>query len=164
MLDIIAHLVAAVQVPVTADIEAGYGPTPEEVTRTIRGVIAAGAVGVNLEDNTGLFQPLYTLEQQTERIAAAREAASHADLALFINARIDTYLCQVGEEATRLDETLRRAKAYLQAGASGIFVPGVIDPSLIAVLVREIPGPLNLMVAPGAPDEAWRLFAKSRAS
>ena len=96
------------QVPVTADIEAGYGPTPEEVTRTIRGVIAAGAVGVNLEDNTGLFQPLYTLEQQTERIAAAREAASHADLALFINARIDTYLCQVGEEATRLDETLRR--------------------------------------------------------
>jgi 2-methylisocitrate lyase-like PEP mutase family enzyme len=152
MLSIVARIAAAVEVPVTADIEAGYGQAPEEVAKTIQGVIAAGAVGVNLEDNTSMFKPLYPLEEQVERIAAAREAARHADLALVINARIDTYLFQIGPEATRLEETLQRARAYLQAGATSIFVPGVIDPSLIQVLVREIPAPLNIMVGPGAPS------------
>src|SRR5205814_1732255 len=70
MLSIVARIVAAVEVPVTADIEAGYGQAPEEVAKTIQGVIAAGAVGVNLEDNTGMFKPLYPLEEQVERIAA----------------------------------------------------------------------------------------------
>ncbi len=152
MLQIIGRIVAAVQVPVTADIEAGYGPAPEDVAETMRGVIAAGAVGVNLEDSRGIFNPLYTLEEQVERIAAAREEARHADLALVINARTDTYLFQIGEEATRLEDTLSRARAYLQAGADSIFVPGVVDPSTIQVLVREIPGPLNIMVGPGAPS------------
>ncbi|GHO92109.1 2-methylisocitrate lyase [Reticulibacter mediterranei] len=157
MLSIIARIAAAVRVPVTADIEAGYGHSPEEVAKTIEGVIAAGAVGVNLEDNTGILKPLYTLEEQVERIRAAREAASNADLLLVINARIDTYLFQIGQEATRLEDTLRRARAYLEAGANSIFVPGVIDPALIQVLVREIPGPLNIMAGPGAPS-APQLF------
>jgi 2-methylisocitrate lyase-like PEP mutase family enzyme len=157
MLSIIARIAAAVRVPVTADIEAGYGHNPEEVAKTIEGVIAAGAVGVNLEDNTGILKPLYTLEEQVERIRAAREAASKADLPLVINARTDTYLFQIGQEATRLEDTLSRARAYLEAGASSIFVPGVIDPALIKVLVREIPGPLNIMAGPGAPS-APQLF------
>jgi 2-methylisocitrate lyase-like PEP mutase family enzyme len=105
MLQAIARIAAAVQVPVTADIEAGYGPKPEDVATTIRGVIAAGAVGVNLEDNTGRFQSLYTIEEQVERLAAARETATDAGLALVINARTDTYLFQVGAEETRLEET-----------------------------------------------------------
>src|SRR5581483_8555047 len=111
----------------------------------------AGAVGVNLEDNTGVLKPLYSVEEQVRRIAAAREEASRAGLSLVINARTDTYLFQIGEEATRLEETIRRARAYLEAGANSIFVPGVTDPSLIQVLVREIPGPLNVMVGPGIP-------------
>jgi 2-methylisocitrate lyase-like PEP mutase family enzyme len=152
MLDAIARIVASVQVPVTADIEAGYGETSEEVARTIREVMAVGAVGVNLEDSTGPFKPLRALQEQCERIAAARLEAKQAGIALFINARIDTYLFQIGEEAKRLEETLSRASAYLQAGANGIFVPGAIDPSLIEVLVREIPGPLNLMMMPGIPS------------
>jgi 2-methylisocitrate lyase-like PEP mutase family enzyme len=157
MLGIIARIAAAVRVPVTADIEAGYGHSPEEVAKTIEGVIATGAVGVNLEDNTGILKPLYTLEEQVERIRAAREAANKADLPLVINARIDTYLFQIGQEATRLEDTLRRARAYLEAGANSIFVPGVIDPALIQVLVSEIPGPLNIMAGPGAPS-APQLF------
>lgn len=152
MMQVIARIAAVVQVPVTADIEAGYGPTVEDVARTIREVIKAGAVGVNLEDNTGVFQPLYSVEEQARRIAAAREEAKRAGLSLIINARTDTYLFHIGDEATRLEETIRRARAYLQAGANSIFVPGVIDPSLIQVLVREIPGPLNIMVGPGAPS------------
>jgi 2-methylisocitrate lyase-like PEP mutase family enzyme len=159
MLQAIARIVAAVQIPVTADIEAGYGPTPVDVATTIQGVIAAGAVGVNLEDNTGRFQPLYALEEQVERITAAREAATRAGLGLVINARIDTYLFQIGAEETRLEETLRRARAYLEAGATSILVPAVLDPSLIQVLVREIPGPLNILAGPGGPSapELFRL-------
>jgi 2-methylisocitrate lyase-like PEP mutase family enzyme len=152
MLHIVKKIAAAVQVPVTADIEAGYGPTAEDVAETIRGVIAAGAVGVNLEDSRGIFNPLYTLEEQVERIASAREEARRAGPALVINARIDTYLFQIGEVATRLENTLSRARAYLQAGADSIFVPGVVDPPTIQVLVREIPGPLNIMVQSGAPS------------
>ncbi|MBO0784344.1 MAG: isocitrate lyase/phosphoenolpyruvate mutase family protein [Ktedonobacteraceae bacterium] len=152
MVNAIARIVASVQVPVTADIEAGYGSTPEEVARTIRAVMAVGAVGVNLEDSTGPFKPLLALQEQCERIAAACFEARKAEIALFINARIDTYLFQIGEEAKRLEETLSRARAYLEAGANGIFVPGVIDLSLIEVLVREIPGPLNLIVMPGIPS------------
>jgi 2-methylisocitrate lyase-like PEP mutase family enzyme len=152
MLQVIRRIVAAVQVPVTADIEAGYGPGAEDVAKTMREVIAAGVAGVNLEDNTGdVDKPLYELEAQGERLAAARQAAQRAGLSLAINARIDTYLFQVGEEATRLEETLRRARAYLEAGADSIFVPGVIEPGLIHTLVREIPGPLNIMTMPGAP-------------
>jgi 2-methylisocitrate lyase-like PEP mutase family enzyme len=159
MLHVIARIAAAVEVPVTADIEAGYGPKPEDVATTIQGVIAAGAVGVNLEDNTGRFQSLYPLEEQVERVAAAREAADHASIPLVINARTDTYLFRIGAEETRLEETLRRARAYLDAGATSIFVPGVLDPALIQVLVREIPGPLNILAGPGGPSapELFRL-------
>lgn len=152
MMQVIRRIVAVVQVPVTADIEAGYGPGPEDVAHTIQAVIEAGAAGVNLEDNTGRVDtPLYELEAQNARIAAARQAARQAGLSLVINARIDTYLFAVGEESTRLDETLRRARAYLEAGADSIFVPGVVEPALVQTLVREIPGPLNIMVGPGAP-------------
>lgn len=152
MVQVIRRIVAAVQVPVTADIEAGYGPEAADVAKTMREVIAAGVAGVNLEDNTGdADKPLYALEVQGERIAAARQEAKLAGLNLVINARIDTYLFQVGEEASRLKETLRRARVYLEAGADSIFVPGVIEPDLIQTLVREIPGPLNIMTMPGAP-------------
>lgn len=149
MIQVIARIAAAVQVPVTADIEAGYGPTTNDVAETIRKVIVAGAVGVNLEDNTGMFKLLYSLDQQVERIKAAREEAARVGLALVINARIDTYLFSIGEETTRLEDTIRRGRAYLQAGANSIFVPGVADPSLIEALVHEIPGPLNIMAGPG---------------
>lgn len=153
MMQVIRRIVAAVQVPVTADIEAGYGPGAEDVAQTVRDVIAAGVAGVNLEDSTGnADRPLYELEAQMARLAAARQEAKQASLSLVINARIDTYLFEVGEEATRLEETLRRARAYLEAGADSIFVPGVVEPDMIQTLVNEIPGPLNIMVAPGAPS------------
>lgn len=152
MMQVIARMAAVVQVPVTADIEAGYGPTVEDVAQTIREVIKAGAVGVNLEDSTGVFQPLYSVEEQVQRIAAAREEAGRAGISLVINARTDTYLFRIGDETTRMENTINRARAYLEAGANSVFVPGVTDPSLIQVLVREIPGPLNIMVGPGAPS------------
>jgi 2-methylisocitrate lyase-like PEP mutase family enzyme len=152
MVQVIARIASAVQVPVTADIEAGYGAAPAEVAKTIQGVIAAGAVGVNLEDSTG--EPaglLYPVAAQAARIAAARTEAQRAGLPLVINARIDTYLASGGAQQARFDETVHRARAYLQAGADSIFVPFVTDASLIQRLVRAIPGPLNILALPGTP-------------
>ncbi len=153
MLRAIARIVSVVQIPVTADIEAGYGSSSSEVATTIEQVIAAGAVGVNIEDNTGdPTSPLYPVEVQVERIAAAREAAQRMDFPLVINARTDTYLAQVGEEQARLEETIQRGLAYLQAGANSLFVPLLLDPASIQILVREIPAPLNLLALPDGPS------------
>ena len=152
-LALIARVVAAVEVPVTADIESGFGETPADVAETISGVLAAGAVGVNLEDGlrAGELRPV---AEQVERLAAARAAADAAGISLFINARVDTYLWNVGEPETRLQDTLTRAAAYLAAGASGIFVPGVDDPLVIAALAEVVTGPLNITGRPGLPSVA----------
>ncbi|WP_344870440.1 isocitrate lyase/phosphoenolpyruvate mutase family protein [Allokutzneria multivorans] len=147
-IDLVARVVRAVSVPVTADIESGFGVTAADVAETIRGVASAGAVGVNLEDaHHGGDSPLRPIADQAERIAAARKA----DPALYINARVDVYLRAVGDPATRVQATIERARAYLDAGASGIFVPGVADPETISLLAKEISAPLNVLVGPGSP-------------
>ncbi|MEU9407943.1 isocitrate lyase/phosphoenolpyruvate mutase family protein [Streptomyces sp. NPDC048281] len=148
----VARIAEAVRVPVTADIETGYAPDAAGVGDTVRAVIAAGAIGVNIED--ALYGsgegPLRAVAEQAERIAAAREAADAAGVPLFVNARIDTFLSGVGAVA----ETLERASAFLAAGADGIFVPGAVDPDTVKALVAGIDGPLNVMAGPGAPPVA----------
>jgi 2-methylisocitrate lyase-like PEP mutase family enzyme len=144
--DLVARIVAAVDIPVSADIEGGFADDPEGVAQTIRAVRDAGAVGVNIEDadhrGTGVLLPA---AEQVERLAAAREAAGDA---VFINARVDTYLRGLPDPLT---ETLARAAEYLAAGADGIFVPGVTDADTVAALVRGIAAPLNVLAGPGAP-------------
>ncbi|MEU6763064.1 isocitrate lyase/phosphoenolpyruvate mutase family protein [Streptomyces sp. NPDC046853] len=157
----LAEIAAAVAVPVTADIESGYAADPAGVACTVREVLAAGAVGVNIEDalyeGDALYEegaPLRSVAGQAERIAAARAAADAADVPLFVNARIDTYLRGVGERADRAGLTLERAAAFLAAGADGIFVPGAVDPETVKTLVEGVDGPLNVMAGPGAPSVA----------
>ncbi|MFD4952034.1 isocitrate lyase/phosphoenolpyruvate mutase family protein [Streptomyces sp. NPDC058451] len=147
-LGLISRVAAAVAVPVTADIEGGYGQDAAEVAETVTGVLAAGAVGVNIEDGTRAPAELAT------RLAAARRAAEHAGAELFLNARVDTYLLGLGDQDTRLEETLARARRYVDAGADGIFVPGVTDKTTIAALAEGISVPLNVMAGPGAPSVA----------
>jgi 2-methylisocitrate lyase-like PEP mutase family enzyme len=147
-LELIARVAGAVRVPVTADIEGGFADTAQGVGETVAAVIAAGAVGVNLED--GHRTPM----EQAGRIAAARAAADEAGIPLYLNARIDTYLFGLGEESGRLEETIGRMHAYVGAGASGVFVPGVTDPKTIAALVEAVDVPLNVLVRPGAPGVA----------
>ncbi|MER7893412.1 isocitrate lyase/phosphoenolpyruvate mutase family protein [Micromonospora sp. NPDC094482] len=149
--DLVRRLVAAVPLPVTADIESGFGATPDEVAATVRAVIAAGAVGVNVEDaRRDAGTPLRDLPDQCARLAAVRAAADAAGLPLYLNARIDTFLSGTGG----VGETVARATAYLAAGADGIFVPGVVDPETVGALVRAIPAPLNVLAGPGAPPIA----------
>ncbi|MCD0444077.1 isocitrate lyase/phosphoenolpyruvate mutase family protein [Glycomyces sp. A-F 0318] len=145
----IARVARSVDLPVTADIESGFGATAKDVAATLAAVADAGAVGVNIEDSVaaapGVLRPV---AEQAERVAAAREGAG-ADV--FVNARTDVYLAGIGEEATRFDAVVERAAAYAEAGADGIFVPGVTDPAVIAELVRSVRLPLNVLAGPGAP-------------
>jgi 2-methylisocitrate lyase-like PEP mutase family enzyme len=147
-------MVQTVAVPVTADIEGGYGSgSTHDVAETVDALIAIGAVGINLEDSPGRDgELLLTPELHAERIRAAREAALAAGGDLVINARTDVYLFQVGAPETRFDAAVERANLYRAAGADCLFVPGVIDADTIAALVRAIDGPLNIMAMPGAPS------------
>jgi 2-methylisocitrate lyase-like PEP mutase family enzyme len=155
MLEAIARIARVVDVPVTADIESGYAESPKDLGETIRAVINAGAIGFNLEDATGdASQPLVALEQQIERVRAAREAGDNADVPVVINARTDVYLERVGEPASRFAETIRRLNAYREAGADCLFVPGVTDMPTLTQLVRSVQGPLNVLAGPGMPPVA----------
>jgi 2-methylisocitrate lyase-like PEP mutase family enzyme len=153
MLEVVARIARVVDVPVTADIEAGYAESPGELGETIRAVIDAGAIGFNLEDATGdSSRPLYEVEEQIERIRAARQAGERAGVRVVINARTDVYLAKVGEPAGRFAETVRRANAYREAGADCLFVPGETDLATLTELVRKIAGPLNVLAGPGMPS------------
>ncbi|HTZ96014.1 MAG TPA: isocitrate lyase/phosphoenolpyruvate mutase family protein [Terriglobales bacterium] len=151
MLARVARIVRAVRVPVTADIEAGYGNRPEDAAETTRAVIEAGAVGMNLEDGAGDVQrPLVDIGLQVEKIRAIRETVFKTGVLVVLNARTDVYLEQVGSPATRYDETLRRGLAYRDAGADCIFVPGVRDAETILKLVHDLNCPLNILAGPGS--------------
>ncbi|WP_329068410.1 isocitrate lyase/PEP mutase family protein [Streptomyces sp. NBC_01429] len=150
-LDALARISATVRAPVTADIESGFGATAGEVADTVRGVLDAGAVGVNLEDSlrTGP-EPLRPVAEQAERIAAARAAADAAGVPLYLNARIDTHRLPPGDPAGRIKETLARAAAYLAAGADGVFVLGAFDRATVSALVTGVAAPLNVLAGPGS--------------
>ena len=119
LLGALERIVRAVHVPVTADLEAGYGDDPDTVADTVRLAVGLGAAGVNLEDATGRpAWPLYPLDAQVERLRAARAAADALGVPMYLNARTDTYFTAYGESADeRLDETIRRGRAFLRAGA-----------------------------------------------
>jgi 2-methylisocitrate lyase-like PEP mutase family enzyme len=152
MLTVVARVAKAVQVPVTADVESGYGARPEDAARTAAAVIAAGAVGMNLEDSTEASDTaLMDVALAVEKIRAVREAGSNAGVPLVINARTDVYLNQVGAPESRYDHALRRAVAFRDPGADCIFLPGVKEPELISRFVRDVKFPINILAGPGFP-------------
>jgi 2-methylisocitrate lyase-like PEP mutase family enzyme len=152
MVEVIGKIVERVDIPVSADIENGYGDETQEVADSVEAVIKAGAVGINLEDSKRMGGPLYDVDDQVDRIRAARAVANHEGIEQFvINARTDLYLFGIGEESERLSETLGRANAYAQAGADVVFVPGVADLELIRELVIGSPIPINTLAGPGTP-------------
>jgi 2-methylisocitrate lyase-like PEP mutase family enzyme len=152
MLAVIARIARGIKVPVTADVESGYGSSARDAEHTALAVIDAGAVGMNLEDAPGeLGKPLVDLSAQLEKIHAVREAAASRKIPLVLNARTDVYLAQVGEPATRYDETMRRLSAYRAAGADCVFAPGLKDAPTIAQLVTDLKCPVNILAVPGTP-------------
>ncbi len=147
------RIARAVDLPVTVDIEAGYGATPEAVADTVRALIEAGAVGVNLEDGLGASGALREVEASVARIRAAHDAAAAIGVPIVINARTDTYLLKYGtSDAERFDETVRRAKAYLAAGADCIYPIGLADAPVIEALVKMLDAPINVAARSGMPS------------
>ena len=147
LLRVIERIAALSEVPLTVDVEGGYGATPEAVAANLRRIKATGAVGVNLEDSLrGGQRALIDGAEQAARLKAAREAVP----SVFLNARIDTYLLgDTGDNA--FTETLLRANLYGAAGANGIFVPGITDLALLQKLSNAIDAPLNILAGPTTP-------------
>ncbi len=152
MLAVVGRIAHAVTIPVTADIEAGYGDTPAEAARTAQAVIAAGAVGLNLEDGTGdRGRPLADNAAQMAKIHAIREVAVAAAMPLVLNARTDVYWLAAGDAEGCFAAAVERLRAYWAAGADCLFVPGVVDGETIGQLVRAVEGPLNVLAGAGTP-------------
>ena len=156
-LDMVAGLVsritAAVSVPVSIDLEAGYGDTPDATAESVTMILRAGAIGINIED--GLFggrRQLVSLEQHAAKIKAVRDAAQKLGIHLFINARTDPFLLEFGSPDECLSEAAKRARVYADAGADGIFVPALTDLALIEKFVQFTPLPVNIMVTEGVPE------------
>jgi 2-methylisocitrate lyase-like PEP mutase family enzyme len=147
MRDAIRRIVEKVQVPVSADVEAGYGNNTGEVVARMKEIIETGVVGINLEDsqtNTNLVD----VSIFCERVAAIRELSTSLGFHLVINARTDSFLIGAGPQENRLEESIARGNAYIDAGADCIFVPAVSETDKIATLVREIHGPVNILSNP----------------
>jgi 2-methylisocitrate lyase-like PEP mutase family enzyme len=155
MLAAAAEIARRSPVPVTADLEAGYGADPDAVAASVRDAIAAGIVGCNIEDTDPRTGKLFELDQAVARVRAGVEAARAAGLPNFVlNARTDPFLRSFGEPAACLAEAVRRANAYAAVGAGSLFVPGPGDLETISALTRQIQGPVNILVRPGLPPLA----------
>ena len=155
MLASVARTAGAVDIPVTADLEAGYGPSVEDATATARGAIEAGAVGLNFEDSAHKdTSVLYDADLQAERIRAIRRTGDEIGVPLVINARTDVFFRTELPEDEKYREAVRRAKIYLDAGADCIYVLGPTSEEMIERLVKAIPAPLNMLALPDAPSIA----------
>ncbi|MCI0601936.1 isocitrate lyase/phosphoenolpyruvate mutase family protein [bacterium] len=143
------RIVESVDLPVTIDLEGGYGRVQESVTK----VLQAGAVGINFEDQIVGGEGLYSIEDQSARIRAIREAAENLSVPLFINARTDIFLKNTDHTEDHLQEAARRAASYAESGASGFFAPGLMDAKLIERLCELSPIPVNIMMFPGVPSQ-----------
>src|ERR1700676_2744977 len=153
MLEVVARIARAVRVPVTADMEAGYGTTAKDMAETAKAIVAAGAAGLNLEDVTGVIESSQVeTKLQAEKIRAIRETSAALGVSLVINARTDVYLMPIGPEATRFERTVERVRAFREAGADCLFAPGLNDRGVIEKLVKAVAAPLNILVTPGSPS------------
>ena len=144
----VVAIARAIRVPLTVDVEGGYSNEPAAVEESVARVVEAGAVGINIEDGSGAPDSL------CRKIERAKRAGQHIAVDLFVNARTDVYLRGLAPEGKRVAETLSRAKLYRNAGASGIFVPGLRDAGEIRAVAAEAGLPLNVMAWPGLPPAA----------
>jgi 2-methylisocitrate lyase-like PEP mutase family enzyme len=157
------RIMGVVDVPVSIDFEGGYAVDAEGIVANLAGLAATGAVGCNLEDSVIGAEGVYPLAQQATRVAAARKGAGSS---FFINARVDLYLRTPAEkhDAALLDETVDRAQAYIAAGATGIFVPGLRDPAAVGEIVKRTGALINIIPGPTQPTEPFADAGVARVS
>lgn len=155
LVEALARITRVVECPVTADIEAGYGNSTEEVLQTVKAVITIGVVGINIEDSLKHQEKaLADISYQVELIKALRALATVMDVPFVMNARVDVFLLEIGEPESRFAHAVQRANAYLQAGADSVYPIGILDRAMIASLVKAIDGPINILGGPPMPTLA----------
>jgi len=148
MIQVIAGIVNAVQVPVTVDIESGYGNNVDEIIESVKKIIATGIVGINIEDSVELSPELIDEKEFCERISAIRALSDSLGFHLVINARTDSFYTSSGSTQEKLAESIKRGNKYREAGADCIFVQPVWEKETITTLVKEINAPINILSNP----------------
>jgi 2-methylisocitrate lyase-like PEP mutase family enzyme len=151
---IIERIAATIEAPVTVDFEGGYSEDDGELADNISRLLDTGVIGINFEDRVVKGSGLYSVDRQARRIATIRKAADKKGVDLFINARTDLFFEHGEDAAQAVGEALDRAKAYEAVGASGFFVPGLVDDALIGRICEGVSLPLNIMVMEGVPSNA----------
>lgn len=147
----VARIASRLSIPLSADVVAGYGRSPREVAATVRKVVEAGAVGINLEDLRPSREGLFRVDVQLRRLEAVRQVATSSGVPLVINARTDAFRHAPGDESERLREAIRRATAYRDSGADCVYPMGLTDAPSIAAFVDALRCPVNVMVRKGLP-------------
>ena len=143
---IVGRIAATIEAPVTVDFEGGYSEDDGELADNISRLLDTGVIGINFEDRVVKGKGLYSVDRQARRIAAIRKAAEQKGVDLFINARTDVFLEQGEDAAQAINEALDRARAYTAGGASGFFIPGLVDEALIGRICEGVTLPVNVMV------------------
>ncbi|WP_136658829.1 isocitrate lyase/phosphoenolpyruvate mutase family protein [Nitratireductor sp. XY-223] len=153
LVTIVERIAATVDVPLSVDFEGGFAEAPAQIEENTRRIVAAGAIGVNFEDQVVGGEGLHDAARQAERIAAVCSAGEASGVPLFVNARTDLFLKEQdrGRHADLVDEAIERSGTYARAGASGFFVPGLVDPDLINTICQASALPVNIMMMPDAP-------------
>jgi 2-methylisocitrate lyase-like PEP mutase family enzyme len=147
----VGRIAKALTVPLSADVVAGFGTTPSQVSTSVARVIASGAVGVNLEDFVHQTKALISVEEQLSRLRALKDLQRTAGIPFVINARTDAFRFAPGEQDARLEEAIRRGVAYRDAGADCVYPMGLVDAGSIAAYVQALNFPINVMVRKGLP-------------
>jgi 2-methylisocitrate lyase-like PEP mutase family enzyme len=161
---IVARIAATVDVPITVDFEGGYSEDEPDLTANVSRLLDLGVIGINFEDRIVKGSGLYSVDRQARRIAAIRQAAEKKGIDLFINARTDVFF-ESEDAAVAVDEALERAKAYTAAGASGFFVPGLVNDALIERVAKTVTLPVNVMVMEGlSPNDKLAELGVARIS
>ena len=152
MLGLLKRITYSVQIPVTADIESGYADTVAKLEENIKRLIETGIVGINIEDYDPQSKTLFSLESQTRRISLIRNVSKEMGIPLFINARTDIYIKGGGlSKEQQFEETVKRGKAYLLAGADGFYPIAMKEEEEIRRLVTVLSCPVNILTMPGIP-------------
>ncbi len=148
---VVRRIAEKLSVPLSADVVAGFGRSPTAVAATVRAMVDAGAVGINLEDREPQRDGLVPLDAQLAKIRAVRELGEELGVPIVINARTDALGAGVGTAAERFDEAVRRGRAFRAAGADCVYPMRLVDRREITAYLHEVPGPLNVMIRPGLP-------------
>jgi 2-methylisocitrate lyase-like PEP mutase family enzyme len=155
LLEAAQKIIRRITVPLTVDIEMGYGADISQVLNTVQSVIEEGAVGINIEDGVnGEYPHLFDCQEQCRKVEEIKRLKAVSGVPFVINARTDVYWLSIGEPERRLHEAIERGNAYLEAGADCVFVPGRMGREVIGDLAKEIKGPLNIIATPLCPNVA----------